>query len=71
MGMKKEKTIYRNQQQKTDLDCCVCKRRKGCTNWAEGKFCDSFRSETFNPGERKPLEVWEEERKATQAVKEK
>jgi len=58
-------------QMKTDLDCCVCKRRKECSTSAEGKFCDSFRSETFMPGKRKPLKVWEEERKARQEVKKK
>ena len=67
--MKKKKAICNEQQQKTDLDCCVCTRQKGCDSRAEGKFCDSFRSETFIPGKRKPLKVWEEERKARQAVK--
>ena len=67
--MKKGKTVYRNQEQKTDLDCSACKLQKECDSRAEGKFCDSFRSETFNPGKQKPLKVWEEERKARQAVK--
>ena len=62
--MKEKKTEYANQQKKTDMDCSVCKRQEGCENRAEGKFCDSFRSETFIPGKRKPLKVWEEERKA-------
>lgn len=67
--MKEKKTIYTNQRQKTDMDCSVCKKKRECDSQAEGKFCDSFRSETFIPGKRKPLKVWEEERKARQAVK--
>lgn len=70
INMKEKKTTYANQLQKTDMDCSVCKRKKKCSSAAEGKFCDSFRSETFIPGKRKPLKVWEEERKARQAVKE-
>ena len=66
--MEKMKT---NSHRKTDLDCSVCKRQKECDSRAEGKFCDSFSSETFIPGKRKPLKVWEEERKARQAVKKK
>ena len=69
MRMKKWKTVYGNHLQKTDVDCCVCKRRKECDVRAESKFCDSFRSETFNSGKRKPLDVWEQERKDRQAVK--
>ena len=67
----KEKTIYANQQKKTDLDCTVCKKQKGCASRAEGKFCDSFRSETFNQEEQNPLKTWEKERQARQEVKKK
>jgi hypothetical protein len=63
--MEKEKTIYTNQLQKTDMECSVCKKKRECSSRAEGKFCESFRSETFIPGKRKPLKVWETERKAT------
>ena len=66
----KEKTIYANQQKKTDLDCTVCKKQKGCASRAEGKFCDGFISETFKPWKRKPLTAWEQERKARQEVME-
>ena len=66
---KKKKTTYTNQPQKTDLDCSVCKKQKECTSRAEGKFCDSFRNETFNPEKQNPLKTWEKERKARQAVK--
>ena len=61
--MKKGKQIYKNQQKRTDLDCCVCKRQKECENRAEGKFCSRFFSETFKPGERDPVDVWEQERR--------
>jgi hypothetical protein len=57
----KKKTIYGNQQKKTDIDCSVCKRRRRCESQAEGKFCDSFRSETFNPEEQNPMKTWEKE----------
>ena len=67
--MKEKKTEYANQQKKTDMDCSVCKRQEGCANRAEGKFCDSFRSETFNPEKQNPLKTWEKERKTRQAVK--
>lgn len=61
--MKKKKTIYGNQMQKTDLDCCVCKRKKRCGNRAEGKFCSRFISETFRSGRKDPVDVWEQERR--------
>lgn len=67
--MKKKKAIYNEQQQKTDLDCCVCTRQKGCASRAKGKFCSRFASASFIPGSMDPLDVWEEERKARQAVK--
>ena len=69
--MKTKKPAYRNQQQKTDLDCCVCTKQKKCENRAEGKFCSRFASASFIQGSMDPLDVWEEERKARQAVKKK
>ena len=60
-----------NSDRKTDMDCSVCKRRKECASQAEGKFCDSFHSETFNPEKQNPLKTWEKERQALQEVKKK